>query len=161
MRLLVIWSAVAILAAGICDAALAKIPVLSRTQGAESLVLTNGNGRAVVTRRGALLVDMRRGRLRIVDLPGPGHPILSRECRRRADRVRGAMEIRGRNVGCLISSGGRWQVIMQGRGISANGIVRGSVTLDAADHLPLGTFKRGDRPRRPWPTRVRTYGLSR
>lgn len=165
MRQLVIWSVVAILAAGVCDAALAEVPVLLRTPGADLVQLNNGNGRAVVTRRGALFVDMNRGLLRIVSLSGPGHRNVSDPCRNRARRVsRTTIEIRGRQISCRIWSGkdgGRWQVIMRGRGISASGVVRGSVTLDGVNHGRRGSYRIGGGPLLRWPREVRTIGLNK
>jgi hypothetical protein len=165
MRLLVIWSAVAVLAAGVCDAALAEVPVLLRTAGAEGINLSRGNGRAVVTGRGVLLVDMASGRLRIVDLPGPGQPNVPEPCRDRARRVSATtIQIRGGHISCRVwsgSGGGRWQVIMKGRSISAGGVVRGSVTLDAAESRRRGTYRVGDGRWRRWPFEARTIGLRR
>jgi hypothetical protein len=163
MRRVLVLLTVAALAAGFAEAAFGSVPVLLRTPGAEYIELQNGNGRAAVMRRGALLVTIGRGRLRIVDL-GPGRPHLNDSCQRRARRVSArTLEIRGRDVRCFIASqdGGEWQVIMQGRGINASGRVAGSLTLDAFDRGPTGRYRIGERGWRSWPRRAGTYGLNR
>ncbi len=165
MRRILVLVSVAILATAATEAAFGAVPVLLRTPGAEFVELENGNGRAAVARRGALLVNIGRGRLRVVDLAGGGRPHLSDQCRQRARRVSPrTVEIRGQDIGCVILSGddgGPWQVIMRGRRISASGRVVGSLTLDAADRGSTGRFRIGDRPWRSWPRRVDTYGLNR
>jgi hypothetical protein len=165
MRLLVIWSAVAILAAGICDAALAKVPVLLRTQGAELVQLNGGKGRAVITGRGAIFLDMGPGWLRIIDLAGPGHPKVSDPCRDRARRVRpSAIEVRADHIGCRIwsgKSGARWQVIMRGRRINASASVRGSLTLDGVNRGRRGSYRIGASGLRRWPREAETFDLDR
>lgn len=139
--------------------------VLARTPETELVELRGGAGRGVVTGKGALLLHLRRGQVRLVDRPGGGRPNLNRSCRRRAERVSPTtLEIRGRNFGCFISSendGGPWQVVMRGRGISASGRVKGSLTLDAVETGRLGRFRIGQGDWRRWPRAVRTFVLDR
>jgi hypothetical protein len=165
MRRLLVLATLAALATGAAETAFAQAPVLLRTPGSEFVELKGGNGRAVVTGRGSLAVSMRRGTLRIVDLPQRGRPHLSSECRQRARRVsRTTLQLRGRTIGCLIWSGetgGRWQAVMRGRGISASGRVKGSLTLDAVDTGRTGRFRIGVRSLRRWPRAVQTYVLDR
>ena len=131
-----------------------------RTAGAQSVVLNNGNGRAVVTKRGAILIRVVRGRIRVIDLPGGTRPV--RSCNRRGIRVRGvAVEYRGRDVRCRVFGDGPWQVVMRGRGINAGGKVRGSLTLDGVDAGARGVYKIGDRPYRRWPRLATTFVLRR
>lgn len=131
-----------------------------RTPGAQSFALNNGNGRAVVTKRGALLIRVVRGRIRVVDLPGGTRP--SRSCNRRGVRVSGvAVEFRGRDVRCRVFGSGPWQVIMRGRGINAAGKVRGSLTLDGVDAGARGVYKIGDGAFRRWPRLATTFVLRR
>jgi hypothetical protein len=162
------WRILLILAlAGVALAAAPAeaVPVLTRTPEAELVELRGGAGRGVVTGRGALLLHLRRGQVRLVDRPGGGRPNLNRSCRRRAKRVsETTLEIRGRDIGCFISSennGGPWQVVMRGRGISASGSVKGSLTLDAVDTGRPGKFRIGGGDWRRWPRTVRTYVLER
>lgn len=136
--------------------------VILRTPGAQGFEISGGKGRAVVTRVGAIFLDVGRGRVRIVDLRG-GRPPFHR-CNKAGRRVSPTtFEYRGRGLSCRVYSrrGGPWQLIMQGRGISASGIVRGSLTLDAARRGPLGVFKIGDRAERRWPRNPRTFVLRR
>jgi hypothetical protein len=165
MRQLLVLIAVAGLATGAAEAAFGVVPVKLRTPGAELLDLQNGRGRAVVTRRGSLLVQIVRGKLRVVDVAGGSPPNVSDACRRRARRVSATtIELRGRRIGCRIWSGkngGPWQVVMKGRGISASGIVRGSLTLDARDRGPLGLYRIGARDWQRWPRNARTIALNR
>jgi hypothetical protein len=165
MRRLLVLATIAALATGTAEAAFAQTPVLLRTPGSEFVELQGGNGRAVVTGRGSIAISMRRGRLRIVDLPQPGRPRLSSECRERARRVSPTtLQIRGRSIGCLIWSGetgGRWQAVMRGRGIFASGRVKGSLTLDAVDSGRTGRYRIGGGNWQPWPRGAQTYGLNR
>ena len=165
MRRILVLLTVAALAAGAGEAAFGSVPVLLRTPGAEFVQLENGNGRAALSKRGALFISLGRGRIRVVDLPGAGRPNISAPCQRRARRVSArTVEIRGRNLGCRIWSGddgGPWQVIIRGRGINASGSVLGSLTLDGVDRGPTGSFKIADRSSQSWPRTARTYVLDR
>lgn len=147
------------------EAARAQGPTVVRTPGAQGFEVGNGNGRAVVTRVGAIFLDVRSGRVRIVDLPGGRPPFHNRCGGRTGHRISSTtIEYRGSNIRCRIWSGTArrpWQVIMRGRGISASGIVRGSLTLDAARKGAVGVFRIGDRAERRWPRDPRTYVLRR
>jgi hypothetical protein len=164
MRRVLVFLAVAALAVGAAEAAFGSVPVLLRTPGAEFVELQDGNGRAAVTGRGALNIQLDRGRIRVIDLSDPGRPNLSDGKRCRAHRVsRRTVEIRGRDLRCLVWSGengAKWQVIIRGRGINAAGSVKGSLTLDAADRGPTGRFKIGEQGWRNWPRRAHTYVLN-
>ncbi|MGH3040341.1 MAG: hypothetical protein ACRDNG_01125 [Gaiellaceae bacterium] len=165
MRRLLVLATIAALATGAAEAAFAQVPVLLRTPGAQAFELENGFGRAVVTGKGAVLITVGRGRIRVVDLPGIGRPNLSRRCRARAHRVsRTTLELRGRGLGCVVwtgKNGGRWQVITRGRRIDASGNVRGSLTLDAVDEGRTGRYRIGAGGWQRWPREVQTYGLNR
>jgi hypothetical protein len=167
MRRILVLSLVATLAATAAGSAAASVPELQRTPGAQLVELTRGNGRAALARRGALLIRMNRGRLRIVDLVlGDGRrPSMSQTCRSRARRVSSrTLEIRGRNIGCLVSSGpsgAPWQAIMQGRGINASGSVSGSLTLDGANTGPTGRYRIGSGGWRIWPRSPQTRVLAK
>jgi hypothetical protein len=165
MRRILLLATIAALAMGGTQAASAGGPALLRTPGAELVELRGGNGRGVVTGKGALLLHLRKGQVRIVDRPGGDRPNINRGCRRRAERVSPTtLEIRGRDIGCFVSSennGGPWQAVMRGRGISASGRVKGSLTLDAVDTGRPGRFRIGDEDSRRWPRTVRTYVLDR
>lgn len=162
MRRILVLLTVAALAAGAGEAAFGSVPVLLRTPGAELVELQNGNGRGVVTGKGALNIQLDRGRLRVVDRSDPGRRNL--RCEQRIRRVGPrTVEIRGRDVRCLVWSGDEgasWQAIMRGRGINAGGSVRGSVTLDAVDSGPTGSYRIGGQDWRRWPRGVETYVLN-
>jgi hypothetical protein len=143
-------------------AASAAVPVGARTPGAEGFELRGGNGRAAVARVGAVFLSVRTGKVRIVDLPGGNRPFFncgSRTVRRISSTT---VEVRGSSIRCRVWSGqgGRpWQVIMRGRGISASGVVRGSLTLDALSRGAPGTFRIGSGDLRRWPRSARTFEL--
>ncbi|HXV96091.1 MAG TPA: hypothetical protein VD695_06050 [Gaiellaceae bacterium] len=165
MRRTLLLVVIAGLALGAAETASAAVPVVLRTPGAELVELLNGNGRAVVARRGSLLLTVGSGRLRLVDLAGAGSPNLNPQCRQRARRVRAnAVEIVGTNIRCRIWSGengGPWQVVIRGRRISASGIVRGSLTLDAVNSGPTGQYRIAGESWKRWPRQARTFSLDR
>ncbi|HEY7562850.1 MAG TPA: hypothetical protein VH650_11800 [Gaiellaceae bacterium] len=135
--------------------------VAARTPGAQSFELRNGHGRAAITRRGTVFVNLGSGRVRVIDLPGgkaPRHRC-SGDKRRISETT---LEYRGRDLLCSVSSRGQarpWQLVIRGRRIFASGVVRGSLTLDAFDEGRTGTFQIGDGPVERWPRVVRTYSL--
>jgi hypothetical protein len=165
MRRFLVLITVAGLATGAAEAAFGAVPVTLRTPGAELIELRSGSGRAVVTRRGSLSVNIGRGRLRVIDLPGGVRPNLNGSCEDRAHWVSGtARQIRGRNIRCLIWSGDAvapWQVVMRGRRISASGRVKGSLTLDARDSGSVGVYRIAGGDWKRWPRTARTLGLER
>jgi hypothetical protein len=165
MRRTLLLVMIAGLAMGAAEASSGAVPVLLRTPGAELVDLQGGNGRAVIARRGSLFLTVGSGRVRIVDLPGAGRPNLNPPCQRRARRVRpNAVEVTGANIGCRIWSGengGPWQVVIRGRRISAGGVVKGSLTLDAANSGPPGLYRIAGESWKRWPRQARTFPLNR
>jgi hypothetical protein len=163
MRRLLVLMMVAGLATGAAEAAFGAVPVTLRTPGAEYLEVRGGSGRAVVTRRGSLSVNIGRGRLRIIDLAGGVPPNIN--CEERARWISATTrQIRGRNIRCLIWSGDAvapWQVVMRGRRISASGRVKGSLTLDARDSGSVGVYRIAGGDWKQWPRRARTLSLHR
>jgi hypothetical protein len=165
MRRILVLLTIAVLATGAAEAASGAVPVLLRTPGAEFVELQGGNGRAVIARRGSLFLTVGSGRMRIVDLPAAGRPNVNDQCRRRARRVRpNAVEIVGTDIRCRIWSGqngGAWQVIVRGRRISASGVVKGSLTLDALNRGFPGRYRIGGDTWERWPRRAKTISLDR
>jgi hypothetical protein len=165
MRRILVLVTVAALAIGAAEAAYGAVPVALRTPGAEFVELSGGNGRAVVARRGSIFITIGSGRLRIVDLPGAGTPNLNPPCQRRARRVSATtVEVVGQGIRCRIWSGvdgGPWQAIMRGRQISASGVVRGSLTLDAANAGRAGRYRSAGGDWNQWPRRPRSFELNR
>jgi hypothetical protein len=149
------------LAVTLAPTASAAADVVARTPGAQSFQIWNGHGRAVVLRKrgGSVILVVRHGRLRVVDLPGGAGELRTR-CNRTGERVsQTTVEYRGPDVRCLVFGGTPWQAVARGHRISGSGVVRGSLTLDAFDEGPAGRFQIADRPVRRWPRVVRTYSL--
>jgi hypothetical protein len=136
MRRVMVLVLVAGLAIGVADAAFSWT-VFSRTPGSEFV--------------------------RIVDLPGNGHPNIS--CNKAGRRVRpSTVEYSGPNLRCRVSSGqagAPWQAVIRGRGIFASGVVRGSLTLDAFQSGPPGQYRIGNGGWHRWPRSAHTYVLHR
>jgi hypothetical protein len=154
---------VAGLAIGAADAAFAWT-TFPRTQGSEFFEVRGGNGRAVISRRGSVLMNLvQGGAIRIVDLPGNGHPNIN--CNKPGHRIRATtVEYRGPNLRCRVSSGragAPWQSVIRGRGIFVSGVVKGSLTLDGVNSGPRGQYKIGNRRWQTWPMRARTFVLHR
>ena len=163
MRRVMVLVLVAGLAIGVADAAFSWT-VFSRTPGSEFVEVRGGNGRAVISRRGSVLMNLVRGGvIRIVDLPGNGHPNIS--CNKAGRRVRpSTVEYSGPNLRCRVSSGqtgAPWQAVIRGRGIFASGVVRGSLTLDAFQSGPPGQYRIGNGGWHRWPRTAHTYVLHR
>jgi hypothetical protein len=111
-----------------------------------------------------VVVTLRAGRIRIVDLPTGGRPRW--ECGDKPQtRVNATtVEFRGRNIRCIVwsgSGGGPWQVVIRGQGIFASGRVRGSLTLDAPNEGPTGRYRIGNGSWKRWPRAAHTYVLRR
>jgi hypothetical protein len=124
----------------------------------QSVQTFDGNGRAVLAKRGSILAVVRAGRIRVTDLPGGRRP--ARSCNKTGRRVSAVTVVyRGRDVRCRVWGVGPWRVKFLGRGISVSGIVRGYLILDAYDRGPTGRYKIGNRPRRYWPRAARTFRL--
>jgi hypothetical protein len=154
IMVLTLLAAVALAGGAAADGAV----VHARTPGAQWVSLSNGNGRAVVSRKGSFLILVGRGRIRVIDLPGGSRP--NRSCNRRAIRVSSvATEYRGRGVRCHVFGQGPWQVVVRGFNIDGSGRVRGSLTLDAVNSGPTGRFSIGQRAARRWPRAARTFEL--
>jgi len=154
---------VAALAMWAADASYGQADYSLRTPGAQLIELRTGYGRAVIGRRGSVLIRVSVGRIRVVDLPGGGRP--NRSCNKRGVRVsRSTMQYSGSDVRCRVwsgATGGPWQAIITGRRISAAGSARGSLTLDAYDTGPRGRYRIAGGALRYWPRTARTFELWR
>jgi hypothetical protein len=163
MRRNVVVIVVAALAMWAADASYGQVGYSLRTPGAEHVELRAGYGRAVLGRRGSVLIRVAVGRIRVVDLPGGRRP--NRSCNKRGVRVsRSTMQYRGSDVRCRVwsgTSGGPWQAVINGRRIFASGSVRGSLTLDAFNTGPLGRYRIAGGPSRWWPRTAQTFTLWR
>jgi hypothetical protein len=163
MRRSIVVILVAALAMWAADASFGQAGYSLRTPGAELVELRAGYGRAVIGRRGSVLIRVSLGRIRVVDLPGGGRP--NRSCNKRGVRVsRSTIQYSGSDVRCRIwsgSTGGPWQAVINGRRIYAAGSVRGSLTLDAFNSGPRGRYRIAGGPLRYWPRTARTFQLWR
>jgi hypothetical protein len=163
MRRLMVLTLVAGLAIGAADAAYSWT-VFPRTPGSQFVEVRNGNGRAVISRRGSVIITVARfGVVRLVDLPGNGHPNMN--CNKSGRRISATtLEYAGSNLRCRVSSGqagAPWQSVVRGRGIFVSGVVKGSLTLDAFNSGRAGTFRIGSGGWRVWPRSAHTYVLRR
>ncbi len=163
MRRWIVVIFVAALAMWAADASYGQADYSLRTPGAELIELRTGYGRAVIGRRGSVLIRVSVGRIRVVDLPGGGRP--NRSCNKRGFRVsRSTVQYSGSDVRCRVwsgTAGGPWQAVITGRRISAAGSARGSLTLDAYNTGPRGRYRIAGGPLRYWPRTARTFELWR
>jgi hypothetical protein len=120
--------------------------------------LTNGLGKAQISRRGSLLAVVGWGRIRIVDLPTGRPPV--RSCNKPLRKLNATTwTVRGRDVRCRVWGVGPWRVTLLGRRIHASGVLRGFLKLDGRDTGRTGTYRIGDAPRKPWPRTLATFRL--
>jgi len=154
---------VAALAMWAADASYGQADFALRTPGAQLIELRAGYGRAVIGRRGSVLIRVSLGRIRIVDLPGGRRP--NRSCNKRGVRVSSStVQYSGSDVRCRVwsgTTGGPWQAVITGRRISAAGSSRGSLTLDAYNTGPRGQYRIAGGSLRLWPRTARTFELWR
>ena len=150
MRLvLLILLALVLVAAGAASGA----AMVAKTEGATSVQLSAGAGFAGIRSRGNVLGRLRRGRIVAtanVHLNG---------CASRSQLNNGLTECRGKGITFRTLGDTSWRVRLHGRGISAAGIARGCLILDARDTGSTGTFRIGEKEARPWPRRRTGYRL--
>lgn len=122
----------------------------------DSVSLTRGRGTAVfVSRDGAILGTVARGRLTITDLPGPPRTMIDVSgCERR--RRLGPHRIRcaGRDITFSILDG-TWAAAIQGRGINASAVLTGTLRLKGR----AGTYSLRGGPEYQWPRVARIFVL--
>lgn len=129
-----------------------------RVAGSESISLKYGQGYAVIANRGAALGRMRRGWIRVIDIPGGGAPSgRVRGCEARSGRLTGGLYCRGRDLSFYIH-GGTWRIRMSGRGINVSGVVRGSLGLDRIDD-GSGIYSIGGAEYRRWPATLSFFAV--
>lgn len=158
LRLLLLSAVLALTAAAAGEAA----TVSTRTAGSESFELYYGVGDAIVTKRGAVLGRVRRGKIRIVNLPeGPAPQGFVRGCEHRSGSWSGVLVCRGHDLRFLLHTG-TWRLRLRGRGINVSGVVRGRLSLGplSAGGRSSGSYSIGESPRRPWPSAWQTFRLA-
>jgi hypothetical protein len=161
MRKLLILTAIAGLSAAASGAAPAAQTVAARVPGSESISLRWGHGYAAISRRGAVLGRLRRGLIRVTDVPAGGSPQgYVRGCEERSGSLSTQLTCRGSDLRLYIH-GGTWRVRLRGKGINVGGVVRGSLVLDAADGCPETACKYqiGDAPVRSWPATLTSFAV--
>jgi hypothetical protein len=122
---------------------------------ASALELEGGRGYAiVVSEDGVLFARVARGQIVVGDRRGGAATdvdVSGCDSTRRRGRT---LICAGRNLSASIVDG-RWRVALRGFGISATGMVEGSLTLRGT----RGTYRIGSGDERRWPRRERTFRL--
>ena len=138
----------------LAPAAQAQVPRVLEGEG-DTLSLTNGRGTAIaVSRDGAMLGTVVRGRIAIVDLPrGDRTEVEVSGCERRR-RIRRTVVCTGRELSFSVVDG-RWRATIIGTGINASAVLEGAVTLKGT----RGRYQLGDVDARRWPRTARTLQL--
>ncbi len=124
--------------------------------GGDSLSLSGGTGfAAVASRDGAIVGNLRRGAVRIVDLP---------RLEKAKVEVTGCERLRRPNRRTWLCSGrrlsfsvinGNWQVRMRGVGINASAVLKGRLVLQGT----AGTYSIRHADPKRWPRRARSFRL--
>jgi hypothetical protein len=126
---------------------------VAKTEGATSVQLNGGAGLASIRSRGNVLGRVRRGGIVAtanVHVNG---------CASKTQRNNGLVECRGKGITFRTLGDTSWRVRLRGRGISASGIARGCLILDARDTGSTGTFRIGGEEAHPWPRQRTSYRL--
>lgn len=117
--------------------------------------LRKGRGIAAFHARGAMFGFLRRGSVRIVDLPRGAETTISvdgaESVRRLSDRI---TVYRGRRISFYVERGW-WKVRIQGRGIGAGAAVHGRLALQGQ----AGTYALRDGPHQDWPRTRQVFRL--
>jgi hypothetical protein len=139
-------------------ASAASAAVSADVAGSESFSLRYGVGYAVVFDRGAVLGRVRRGVIRVADVPSGGAPSgFVRGCERRSGSLAGKLVCRGTDLRLYVH-GGTWRIRISGRGVNVSGVVRGRLGLDRADS-GTGLYSIGDAAARRWPASLTFFAV--
>ena len=137
----------------------------ARVRGGEGLQLSAGRGYAVLGDRGVAFGNVRRGWIRITNVPGGGSPSgYVRGCESRSGRLSGSLYCSGTRLRFWVEDG-PWRVRIKGSGINVSAVMRGRVGLDrkACSRRMFRngkcTFEIGDGPTRRWPARLRFFAV--
>lgn len=156
MRRLLFLILFALLALSAATAASAAPSLSSRVAGSEWISLERGFGYAVISDRGAVIGNVKRGWIRVINVAGGGAPSgWVKGCTERSGRLTGRLYCRGSRLRLYIH-GGTWRVRIFGRGINVSGSVRGSLGLDRAEG-GRGMYSIGSSSRRRWPATLRFF----
>lgn len=128
----------------------------TRVAGSEDISLKYGAGYASIWDRGSVLGWVRRGRIKVRNLPGRGAPRGTvTGCETRHGSLKGTLICGGRDLRFRIY-GTTWKVQIQGRGINVSGVIRGYLALDRADG-GTGIYSIGGESYRRWPATVTVF----
>jgi hypothetical protein len=158
LRLLLLSAVLALTVTAAGEAA----TLATRTAGSQSFELYRGKGQAIVAKRGAVLGTVGRGKIKIKHvLSGPVPQGYVTGCERRYGSWSGVLVCRGSNLRFYVHDG-KWRLRLRGRGISASGVVRGSLSLGplSATAGSAGWYSIGGRAYRPWPVTWQTFRLA-
>jgi len=123
-----------------------------RLAGGTAVSLQHGRGFARLQEHGSALGRIRRGRLRVTNLPGGRIHVGGWEhVRRVGPRTK---VYRGRGLTFSIV-GGRWRFRASGRGINVSAVARGKLVLEGT----RGTYRLDYGRTRRWPRHARTFIL--
>lgn len=145
----------AILSVLACTVAIAATGVASAS-AATSIELLGGSGRAVLNLRGAVLGGFESGRITVTRNPGVDRVVVIvsgadwTEIVNDRTTIYGGSEIRFRVFH------GSWRVRIQGSGIAATAVGRGTVGLAGRGQYSLA----GERPFLQWPAEYQTIRLA-
>ena len=145
-----------ILAFALAVAPAANAQALRGPFGTDGMQLEDGRGFAtVVSREGAILGSVGRGRITIRDLPrGERTSIQVSGCERRRRLDRRTRVCVGRELRFVVRYGA-WRVTMRGRNIDASAVVEGTLALQGT----AGTFSLDGGEARRWPRSVESFDL--
>jgi hypothetical protein len=137
----------------------------ARVRGSEGLELSAGRGYAVLADRGAALGNVRRGWIRVTNIPGGGSPSgWVRGCETRSGRLSGRLYCAGTGLRFWVKDG-PWRIRIKGRGINVSAVMRGRVGLDRAGcsrrmfRNEKCTFKIGGGRERRWPATLKFFAV--
>jgi hypothetical protein len=122
---------------------------------ADRVELRNGRGFALFHARGAIFGYIRRGKVRIADLPRGAETRISVDGAETVKKINGQVTLyRGRRISFYVE-GGWWRVRLQGHDIDAGAAVHGRLALRGRD----GTYSLRDRDAKDWPEHRQVFRL--
>jgi hypothetical protein len=133
-------------------AASAASAIALRQSGGTALSLDRGRGVAWLVDRGSALGRIKRGSIRVTNLPGGSIHVGGWEHRRRTGRR--TRVFWGRNLTFSIING-RWRVRLRGRGINVSAVAHGRLALAGR----WGTYSIDYSDPQPWPRRKTAFPL--
>lgn len=122
----------------------------------ELVELKNGRGKAVLRVRGGMNGHLRRGTLRLVDLPAGAKTRIGVYGAEWVRRVSDRVAVYGGRDLTFYAFKGWWKAQIKGRGIDVGAAARGRLTLSGR----TGTYWIGDGEWKPWPQEPTTFRLS-